>query len=389
MKTVFGKMKIKSPRLRPCCCASYQSKSLSPLTAALPERTTPELLCLETKWAAQVSYQITQRMLQDVLPVDENLNAMTIRNHLLKTAQRVENQLGEERFSYIEGCQLQRDELPSPNGPLIVGIDGGYVRGRDGNCFEAIAGKSILSFRRGEEGNDPSIKCFAFVQNHDDKPKRRLHELLKSQGLQANQQITFLSDGGDDVRNLQRYMSPQAEHLLDWFHLTMRLTVLKQTAKGLPIKLGDGEQEIKLQEPALAALKSIKWYLWHGNVYQALEHLENLQMDLEGAWEFANPPVQKLLKTIGEFHTYISRNRNFIVNYGERYRHGERISTAFVESTVNQVIDKRMSKKQQMRWTPFGAHQLLQVRTKVLNDEWEATFRSWYPQFHPELQKAA
>ncbi|MDD2708668.1 MAG: hypothetical protein PHV34_11820, partial [Verrucomicrobiae bacterium] len=42
-----------------------------------------------------------------------------------------------------------------------------------------------------------------------------------------------------------------------------------------------------------------------------------------------------------------------------------------------QVIDKRMSKKQQMRWTPFGAHQLLQVRTKVLNDEWEATFRSW------------
>jgi hypothetical protein len=32
----------------------------------------------------------------------------------------------------------------------------------------------------------------------------------------------------------------------------------------------------------------------------------------------------------------------FIPNYGERYRHGERISTGFVESTVNQVVSKRM-----------------------------------------------
>ena len=53
-------------------------------------------------------------------------------------------------------------------------------------------------------------------------------------------------------------------------------------------------------------------------------------------------------------------------NFGERYRNGETISTAFVESTVNQVISKRMVKKQQMQWTPRGAHLLLQTRTKVL-----------------------
>ena len=37
-----------------------------------------------------------------------------------------------------------------------------------------------------------------------------------------------------------------------------------------------------------------------------------------------------------------------IPNYGERYSYGEPISTAFVESTVNEVIAKRMAKKQQM-----------------------------------------
>ena len=71
----------------------------------------------------------------------------------------------------------------------------------------------------------------SYGASYDDRPKRRLFELLKSQGMQANQQVVFLSDGGEDVRNLQFYLNPQAEHLLDWFHVTLRLTVLTQTAK--------------------------------------------------------------------------------------------------------------------------------------------------------------
>ena len=65
--------------------------------------------------------------------------------------------------------------------------------------------------------------------------------------------------------------------------------------------------------------------------------------------------------------------------YGDRYRHGEAISTAFAESTVNQVVSKRMVKKQQMQWSEAGAHHLLQVRTKALNDELRETFVRWYP----------
>jgi hypothetical protein len=56
-----------------------------------------------------------------------------------------------------------------------------------------------------------------------------------------------------------------------------------------------------------------------------------------------------------------------------------RISTAFAESAVNQVISKRMVKKQQMQWTESGAHNLLQIRTKVLNNQLRETFVRWYP----------
>jgi hypothetical protein len=164
--------------------------------------------------------------------------------------------------------------------PLTVGIDGGYVHccqqtSRHEGWFEVIVGKSVPA-----EG---VAKCFGFVQGYDVKPKRRLFDLLLSQGMQMNQQVTFLSDGGDTVRDLQLYLNPQTEHLLDWFHLTMRVTVLKQTAKGLPqrIDTGDGEESYALRDPVVKALESVKWYLWHGNVFRALQEIESITMDLE------------------------------------------------------------------------------------------------------------
>jgi hypothetical protein len=256
------------------------------------------------------------------------------------------------------------------------------AQGEQGSC-EVIAGKSLLAFQRGEEAQEPvSSKCFAFVQTYDQKPKRRLFEVLQSQGHQLNQQITFLSDGGDTVRDLQLYLNPQAEHLLDWFHVTMRLTVMQQTAKSLPETTRDEEMTYEVRAPVTKELERLKWFLWHGNVYQALQVMQSVEGDLEVAVATSGDgTARKLLKAVEEFHTYITNNAGFIPNYGERYRHGERISTGFVESTVNQVVSKRMVKKQQMRWSQRGAHLLLQIRTRVLNGDWEATFRQWYPGF--------
>ncbi len=389
LRTVFGKITIQSPRFLHCHCQSHETKSFSPLAQVLRERTTPELLFLETKWSSLMSYGLTAELLQEVLPMDSPLHASTIREHVFDVAQRLEKELGEEQWAFVEGCQRDWDKLPPPDGPLTVGLDGGYVRGRNkAGHFEVIAGKSLLAFRRkaGEEEH-LSSKCFAFVQTYDEKPKRRLFEVLRSQGLQMNQQVEFLSDGGEDVRNVQLYLNPEAEHLLDGFHITMRLTVMNQMAKGLPEKVGEGEDQYELRPGVLKDLKSLKWYLWHGNVFQALKMTEGLEMDLDGAaLESKDETVRKLLKWIGDLHTYVERNQAFIPNYGESYRNGERIASGFVESAVNQVVSKRMVKHQQMGWTQRGAHLLLQIRTRVLNEEWEDTFRRWYPGFRSQEQ---
>ena len=390
LRTLFGNLELQSPRLGHCSCQPHAEKTFSPLQAMLPEHVSPELLYLEVKWSSLLPYQTSCDLLHDVLPVDEKLNAGTIRNHLFQIAERMERELGDERPCLIEGCEQDWEQLPIPDGPLTVGLDGGFVRARHKRgCFEVIVGKSLLAFKRDAEGEEKSQKCFGFVQTFDEKPRRRLFELLKSQGLAMNQQVTFLSDGGDDVRQVQQYLSPEAEYWLDWFHITMRITVMKQMAKGLAKETrpsadsndqptaGPADKSIEKE------LQSLKWNLWHGNVDRALERIADLQWDLEltaGGTESRG----KLLKQLDEFNGYIQNNREFIPNYGERYRNGERISTGFVESTVNQVVSKRMVKKQQMAWTERGAHLLLQTRTRVLNGELDETLRRWYPQFRPE-----
>jgi hypothetical protein len=67
---------------------------------------------------------------------------------------------------------------------------------------------------------------------------------------------------------------------------------------------------------------------------------------------------------------------------------GEPISSSFVESAVNQVVSKRMVKKQQMRWSPRGAHLLPRVRTRVINDDLAADFHRWYPKLRSHLRTA-
>jgi hypothetical protein len=389
-RTVFGNVGLQSPRLEHCRCQPHAEKTFSPLQTLLPGHTSPELLYLEVKWSSLLPYEVSCDLLHEVLPVDEKLNAVTIRNHLFQVAERLEGELGEERLCLMEGCEQDWEQLPPPDGPLTVGLDGGFVRARHKRgCFEVIVGKSVLEFKRDAEAVEPSKKCFGYVQTFDKKPRRRLFELLKSQGMAMNQQVTFLSDGGEDVRQVQQYLNPEAEYWMDWFHITMRITVMKQMAKGLakaiqPTADGDGEPAAGPEGKSIEKeLQSLKWNLWHGNVERALQRIEDLQWRPELTAGDAENRT-KLLKQLSEFNVYIRNNREFIPNYGERYRNKERISTGFVESTVNQVVSKRMVKKQQMAWTERGAHLLLQTRTRVLNGELDETFRRWYPQFRPE-----
>jgi hypothetical protein len=130
LRSAFGNCTVDSPRLGHCACRPHGTKTFSPLAEPLPEHTSPELPFLESKRASLLPHGVTADLLKDVLPVDEKLSDVTIQNHLLQVAERMEQALGDERHVYIEGCPQEWERLPIPDGPLLVGIDGGFVRAR-------------------------------------------------------------------------------------------------------------------------------------------------------------------------------------------------------------------------------------------------------------------
>ena len=152
----------------------------------------------------------------------------------------------------------------------------------------------------------------------------------------------------------------------------MRLTVLGQYARG--VAHHDEAEGARL----LRELERIKWWLWHGNRHRAGEAVAFLEDDVDGL-EVDYPNLGKFARAAHEFAAYIASNGGSLINYGERHRSGERISSCLAESTVNAVISKRFAKRQQMQWTKRGAHLLLQTRTRALDGTLRPLFERWYP----------
>ncbi|MGX5805195.1 hypothetical protein ACWGS9_28710 [Bradyrhizobium sp. Arg314] len=80
---------------------------IAPVVAALPERVTPDLLALEARWASLAAYGVAAALLADVLPIGEAVNASTIRNDVMRAAERLEAELGPEQAMFASGCQAE------------------------------------------------------------------------------------------------------------------------------------------------------------------------------------------------------------------------------------------------------------------------------------------
>jgi hypothetical protein len=165
--------------------------------------------------------------------------------------------------------------------------------------------------------------------------------------------------------------------VLDWWHAAVRFEHALQTARGL------GAADAHLAVEAVRGLERAKWRLWHGRWPGCRRKLAALCRWARRTSIRGMAGIGHLPHHVGELLAYLERNQGALVHYAARRRNDEPISTAFVESAVNEIIAKRMNKKQQMRWNRATVQPFLDVRTAVLNDTLEDAFRHRYPGFRP------
>ena len=364
-RSLFGDVELRVPRLRKCQCA-LDSPVQGSGNATLRQRwIAPELECVQSELAAVLPYARSAALLSKLLPIGAGNSASTVRARTLHVGQRLESELT------AAPVKPPSSRTPQPH-VTTVGLDGGYVRHCDpaaGHSFEIIAGRLLA-----DDGAQSSV---GFVRTVDQHSRTRVQRAVAEQGKSSDNLMVF-TDGDSRLRDLQLSVLPRATHVLDWYHLTRRLTVLsnvvcsKEAAEQLPSR-----EHARLSE----WVDSIKWRLWHGRPVTAIARLESLLSRLARPSLAGKAVVARTHKLVAELLQYLKNNAESLPDYGRRYRAGERISSAFVESAVNQIIDKRMSKSQQMRWSPESAHLLLQVRIRVIDGRLRQDFERWYPGF--------
>jgi hypothetical protein len=167
----------------------------------------------------------------------------------------------------------------------------------------------------------------------------------------------------------------------------MRLRPIEQMASRIAIAAAGVNST--LNELLSKKLPRIRYQMWNGKWRAARERMREI-------WRTTEPLLNSLsgndAKSVSRFRQhlinlrdYLRGNASGLRNYAKDRRNGLLISSAPAESLMSHLVNQRMGKRQPMRWSPEGAHLLLQVRCAVLDGRLDSLFREWFPNFRRQL----
>lgn len=225
--------------------------------------------------------------------------------------------------------------------------------------------------------DDARPVLFSGVPGDADQQRTQLNGVLSGLGMTTDTEVTILSDGADGPRSLGEAASTgTVYHVLDWFHLAMRIQHAAQCAVGWP---GNTVSDCQKRAKLIDAVEHIRWRLWHGQTRRALcliqRTLATIKATAEGRAAAAKSAA-KLAKALIALETYVSGLADLIIDYASARLDDEPFSTSPTEGAVQWLLHRRMGARQQMRWSPRGAHLMLQVRTAIVNGTFDVDHRN-------------
>jgi hypothetical protein len=297
-----------------------------------------------------------------MFPVDAGIARRTLRRHTLKAG------------AALADRAATRPPAAAP--AITVTVDCSFIRSRE-------AGERRFEVRVGNvETKAGGRQVFGSVAKAGTDIEGRIRKNLYAVGGTGDTALTAFTDGCPGLRGILADAGVLEAPMLDWFHITMRRRHLKQ--------IGDG---LAAGDPACAAatavivteVERLHWRIWNGkakNAGKSIDRIRAVMHHVRGERDSRKSiaPSRKLWTALRALNRYLIGRSAWLVNYAERHRARLRVGTAITQGTANFLVNRRMNKGQQMRWSRHGADLLLQVRCAVYND----TFGSEFGQkFHP------
>ncbi len=185
----------------------------------MPDRCTPEYERVVAAMGAALPYRRALALMGEFLPLGHAPAVETARQRTLRVGAR------------LERAALAPSQAPAAApeaGPIALGIDAGHVR--------AVRSHRVRSFEvlvAQVSGAEGKAAVFGGVPAEADRQQQQLRGVLHRLGATPRTPVTILSDGADGPRSLgEAACVGPTRHVLDRFHLAMRIHHLAQAAKG-------------------------------------------------------------------------------------------------------------------------------------------------------------
>jgi len=378
--TGLGEIRVRVPRVVSCLCTPDplddhdESRDLryseSPIETLLPSRRTPEVSYLCAKHGASSSYRTAAQHVVAIAGL-RGLSHASVRKETVHCGELIED----AQF-YVGAFAGGRKQGGAEH--LRVAIDGTVLTAtpsQEVSKFEVIAGRVERDGHMGRR-----FVCAV--------PRRTLARVLVAAALEQSgwtpsTLVDVVTDGARGMRSLVAGVAPRmAPKILDWFRLAMKLHAVKSPIFARTYYRIDRPEFMNRCE---RLWKRIRNALWRGRGEAAIEMTRSLVASLHDEIKVLPPFYRECAVTAhgaaGALLTFLVNNRKDLVDYQRARKSGRRISSASAESVMNHVVNRRMSKRQQMRWSMKGAHCLLQTRVELLDGRLEGHFVKRFPHF--------
>jgi len=345
LATLFGEVTVRLPRFRCPVCGGIEAGLAWPAHC----RSTPELDRLQAHLCALMTYRTAADLLEQMFPVDAGKHHETLRRHTLKVGEV----LGE--------CAATLPETAVP--AIVVTLDSTFIR----SCAE---GERHLEVRVGNvEAQSGGRQVFGAVAKAGTDIRALIRRNLDAVGRTEDTALTAFTDSCPGLRRILADAGVTTQPMLDWFHIAMRLQHLKQIASALP---ADDPAQAAAKAVIVEEIERLHWRIWNGKAQDAqvsIDRIRAVMHHFQGLPDGrrSNAPSRKLWSALHALDGYLTGQSAWLINYAERHRAGLRVGTVITEGTANFLVNRRMNKSQQMRWSRRGAGLLLQVRCAVYN----------------------